>query len=209
MARWSVGEQGSSLWIKERLGHLTASRMNDALDFSKKGEPSAARRKYMLETIAERMADEAADHFVTRAMEHGIEQEPIARQRYEEVTGNIVQQAGFCVHDTIDYFGCSVDGLVGDSGLIEIKCCTTPVHIEIVLAGTVPEKHKKQMATQLLITGRDWCDFVAFDPRVAEASQLFVRRYVPTKEEFEEIETGAMQFLAEVDLMFDRLTRGE
>lgn len=209
MPRFSPHAQGTNAWLKERLGHLSASRMNDAMDINKKGESSAARRKYMMEMIAERMDDTLTEKYVTQAMMDGIEREPLARDLYEEVTGNLVTQAGFCFHDTIEYFGASVDGLVGSTGLVEIKCCTTPVHLEIVLAGQVPEKHKKQMATQCLITQREWCDFVAFSPVVAEPAQIFIKRYVPTKEELKAVEDGAIQFLSEIDQLWERLMYGE
>jgi len=207
--RFSPHAQGTGAWLKDKLGILSASRMNDALDVTKKGVSSAARRKYMLELIAERMTDTLVERYVTAAMQDGIEREPMARELYEESTGNLVQQVGFCFHDTIEYFGASPDGLVGSDGMIEIKCCTVPVHLEIVLAGVVPPIHKKQMATQCLVLERSWNDFVAFNPLVAEPCQLFIKRYEPTMEELEEVETGAMTFLAELDTLWDRLTRGE
>jgi len=206
--RFSPHAQGTPAWLKERLGHLSASRMNDAMDITKKGESSAARRKYMMELIAERMTDTLVERYVTDAMKDGIEREPMARELYEERTGNLVQQVGFCFHDTIEYLGASSDGITG-AGMIEIKCCTTPVHLEIVLAGVVPPFYKKQMATQCLVLERPWNDFVAFNPLVAEPCRLFIKRYEPTKEELEEVENGAMTFLAELDVLWDRLTRGE
>lgn len=207
MARFDVSAQGTAGWLKCRLGHLTASRMAEAMAFTKKGEPMEARKKYQIELVAERMSDMATEKFVTAAMIHGIENEPIARERYEIITGNLVDQAGFAVHDTIEFFGCSVDGLVGD-GLIEIKCPTTHNYVEILLNNVVPDKYKPQMTCQCLITGREWCDFVAFDPRVPEAIQIFVKRFTPTKEELEEVKNHAIRFLAEVDEMFDRIITG-
>lgn len=209
MAKWCVGEQGSELWLKERLGCLTGSMMETALDFTAKGKSSAARRKYLIETAIDRAKDRVTDHFVTSWMQRGTDLEPLARESYQLITGNLVQQVGFALHDTIEFFGCSVDGLVGSEGTVEIKVPTPVNHAEIVFAGVVPDQYKKQMATGLLITGRKWCDFISFDPDAPEPSRTFIRRYVPTEEELTLIERGAKAFLAEVEEYFNRYTRGE
>ena len=203
MPKWDVSPQGSVGWLKARIGHLTASRMNDACAVKKNGESSEARNKYLMELVAERMTDAMADHFITTAMQHGMDQEPIAREQYEEITGNLVQQAGFCTHDPIEYWGASPDGLVGHDGLLEIKCRATTNHLGIVMAGVVPDKYKAQMATQCIITGRAWCDFVAFDPRVLPHIQFFTRRYVPDESELIFYTDQAEKFLQEVDDIFD------
>lgn len=209
MPVFDVAVQGSSGWLKARLGHLTASRMNDAMDFTKKGEPSEKRRKYQFEMLAERMSDRCIEKYVTNAMQHGIDAEPLARQRYEEVTGNLVQQVGFATHDTIPFFGASSDGLVGTEGMIEIKCCETPNHLTIVLGQVVPSQYKLQMTAQCIVLNRKWCDFVAFDPRIPDPAQMFVKRFVPTEKELADVEAGARLFLMEVERLFDMLTTGE
>lgn len=203
MPRWDTSAQGTAGWLKARLGHLTASRMNDACSFTKKGEPTEARRKYMMELVAERMTDQMVEHYVTTAMQHGIDNEPNARDRYEEITGNLVMPAGFAVHDTVEYWGASPDGLIGHDGLMEIKCPATVNHLEIVMAGVVPDKYKAQMTTQCIITGREWCDFVSYDPRVPEKVQFFIRRFVPTPDEISRYTEQAMSFLSEVDDLFE------
>ena len=71
--------QGTSGWLSERTGCLTASRMADALDFRKDGKPGAARIKLMRELLAERMTGEAMRHFVTAEMQRGLDEEPNAR----------------------------------------------------------------------------------------------------------------------------------
>jgi putative phage-type endonuclease len=181
--------------------------MADAMDFGKKGIEGASRRKLKIELVAERMTDTLVSRYVTDAMAWGLEQEPAARARYEEVTGNIVVLCGFALHGEIPYFGASPDGLVGDDGLIEIKCPSTATYMEWIIGGGIPEQHKPQMAAQLAVTGRKWVDFVAFDPRVkVESHQIFIRRYEPPEEEIAGVEEAAKQFLAEVDSMFDRVT---
>lgn len=209
MPKYSVHAQGTSAWLAERRGCLTASCMADAMDIKKNGEPSKKRQKYQFELLAERLTDMAVEHYVTKAMKDGIEFEPLARDKYEEVTGNIVQQVGFCLHDTIPFFGASSDGLVGHDGMIEIKCCTTENHLAIVMAGEVPPQYMAQMTAQCVVTGRSWCDFVAFDPRVPDPAQIFHKRFTPTAEELALVTSAAECFLAELESMWEKLTTGE
>jgi putative phage-type endonuclease len=207
---WFPYEQGSSAWLKERCGCLTASRMADAMDFLKGGKEGAARKKLKIEIIAERMTDFMVPHFVTDAMAWGIEKEPFARARYEEVTGSLVTLCGFALHEIIPYFGASPDGLIGDDGLIEIKCPTTVTYMGWFLDGVVPEQHKPQMLAQLAVTGRKYVDFFAFDPRIkAEAYQHFLRRFEPPTEDIAKVEEAAKHFLAEVEQMFEIVTTTE
>jgi len=210
MPTFSPYPQGSTGWLKERIGFLTASKMADAMSFMKSGKESEARKKLKIAIVAERMCDMSAETYVTPAMEWGITQEPYARQRYEEITGNLVVQCGFVIHDTIQYWGCSPDGLVDDDGLIEIKCPTSETFVEWVSGGVVPDRHKPQMLAQLAVTGRKWVDFFAFDPRVkVDSCQYFLRRFEPPEEAIAVVEEAARKFLAEVDELFERITSQE
>ncbi|MGL4679922.1 MAG: YqaJ viral recombinase family protein, partial [Plesiomonas shigelloides] len=102
MPKWDVSPQGSAGWLKSRCGCLTASRMADAMAFNKKGEPLESRKKYMVELLAERMTDTMVERYVTPAMQWGTQTEPEARGKYEEVSGNLVQECGFALHDTLE-----------------------------------------------------------------------------------------------------------
>lgn len=194
-------------WLAARCGKLTASRMADALSFTKAGKPTEARSKLMRELLAERITGSSVRHFVTDAMQWGLEREAEAKQAYEAETGFMVTDAGFYDHPRIDSLGATPDGLIAGDGLIETKCPTTATMIEWVLAGVVPDQHKPQMIVQIACSGRAWCDFVAFDPRIRDARRrLFIRRYVPSGEEIAAVEAGAEQFLRELDAMFDAFT---
>lgn len=198
--------QRTAAWFSARTGKLTASRMADAMDFRKDGKPGAARIKYVQEVVAERLTDAIAPHYVTADMTWGIEQEPYAAAEYALLTGRAVRPCFFFDHFDIDNFGASPDGLV-DDGLIEIKCPRTATHIAWVADGCVPEAHKPQMLAQLACTGRKWCDFVSFDPRIRGAKRLFLLRFTPTAEEITKVEEEARKFLAEADALFDLMTR--
>lgn len=203
-------ETERAVWLADRAGKLTASRMRDAMDMLKNGKPSQKRADYMRDLLAERITGLSTRNFVTPAMEWGLQQEDAAKAAYEAHTGNLIAPCGFYDHPEIDGMGATPDGLV-DDGLIEIKCPTTGKYLDWWLAGrVVPDEHKPQMIAQLLCTGREWCDFVAYDPRVQSASRrLFVARYVPTAEERKAVEEAAIQFLAELDAMFELFTTKE
>jgi putative phage-type endonuclease len=189
-------EQRTDDWYKARLGHLTASRASDAL--AKIG--TATRRNYQIQLVTERLTGLQGDSFTNASMQWGTEQEPVARAAYEIYTGHFVEQTGFHVHKSIKWLGASPDGFVG-SGLIEIKCPNSNTHVDYLLAKEVPTKYKSQMLTQMLVTGRTWCDFVSFDPRLPDHLQLFIVRYEPKPEEFKIIELQLTNFLAEVSEM--------
>ena len=94
---------------------------------------------------------------------------------------------------------------------LEVKCPQTTTFVEWVMGGVVPERHKPQMCAQLLCSGKAWCGFIAYDPRIREErKRLFLRRYEPTAEELGKVEAAAIKFLTELDEMFDQfVTAGE
>lgn len=195
-------------WLSARCGKLTASRMGDAMSFLKDGKtPTAKRATLMRELLAERVTQDSVRHFVTDAMQWGLEKEAEAKAAYEALTGAFVDETGFYDHPRIDNFGATPDGLLSGGGLIETKAPTSATFIEWAMAGVVPDCHKPQMIAQCACTGRKWVEFVAFDPRVRDPRrQLFVRRFEPTAEEIAAVESAAESFLAELDRMFELFT---
>jgi len=193
-------------FLAARAGKLTASRMNDALAVLKNGTPAKARADLIRDILAERLTGESVRHFVNDAMQWGLDREPEAKQAWEAHSGNFIIPCGVYDHPSIDMFAATPDGLLDDNGLIEVKCPTTPTFVEWVMGGVVPEQHKNQMLAQMACTGRKWCEFVAFDPRVKKRSPLFVRRFAPPAEEIARIEAAAEAFLAEVDRAWEQLT---
>lgn len=190
--------QGSEEWLAARLGKVTASRMADVMAKTKSGW-GAGRANYMAELICERLTGSQADRFTNAAMQHGTETEPQARVAYEFMTGNAVAEIAFVDHPTIGMSGASPDGLVGDDGLIEIKCPNTATHIDTLLNDTVPDKYRKQMLWQMACTGRRWCDFVSFDPRLPPDLQLWITQVIPEPGEIAELETAVSAFILEMD----------
>lgn len=190
--------QGSPEWFAARCGKVTASRIGDLLTRTKTGW-GASRANYMAELLVERLTGQKASGFQSAAMAWGIEQEPLARDAYAFRLDVDVEQVGFVDHPTIAMAGASPDGLVGATGLVEIKCPSSATHIDTLLAGTVPNGYVDQMQFQMACTGRDWCDFVSFDPRLPESMRLWEQRVFRDDKRIAEIEAAVREFLAELD----------
>jgi putative phage-type endonuclease len=190
--------QGTDEWKALRLGRVTASRVADVMAKTKTGY-SASRDAYMAQLICERLTGQVAESFKNAAMIHGTETEPLARAAYETFKDVLVDEVAFIEHPTIPMSGASPDGMIGDDGLVEIKSPQTNTHIEVLLSKKVPGKYITQIQWQLACTGRKWCDFVSFDPRMPEDLQLFVTRVERDDEKIAELEAGVIEFLNEVD----------
>jgi putative phage-type endonuclease len=190
--------QGSAEWLAERIGKVTASRMADLMARTKTGY-GASRANYMAELVAERLTGNAAERFQNDAMRWGNEQEASARDLYAFMRDAAVDPAGFVPHPLIADTGASPDGYVGEHGLVEIKCPNTATHIDTLLSESVADKYVKQMHWQMICTGRKWCDFVSFDPRMPASMQLFVRRVSLSDELAAEMEDEVRKFLDELD----------
>ena len=195
------GAAGSIEWLYERVGHCTASSFADVMATRKDGKEAAPRRDYRIELVGERLTGQPSERFVSQYMKWGTEHEAAARMAYEARTGALVVVPGFTHHPTVPMCGGSVDGLVDDDGIIEIKCPATKTHIETLLAGVMPEEHVAQTQGYLWITGRAWCDFVSYDPRLPEHLRLFVQ-HVPRDDTYiAKLAATIEVFLAEVAAM--------
>ena len=198
--------QGTPEWMAERCGHVTASRMADVLATIKSGE-AASRANYRAEIVAQRLTGIVEEGYTNGAMAWGIEYEPLARAAYEIMQDVVVEEVGFIRHPMIQWSGASPDGLVADDGLVEIKCPNTATHIGYLLNGEAPAKYRPQMLWQMACTGRKWCDFVSFDPRMPNNLQLFVVRFVRDDARINEMREAVISFLAEVEDILHKLTK--
>ena len=196
--------QGSDEWKALRLGRVTASRVADVVAKTKSGY-SASRANYMAQLIAERLTGTVAEAYTNAAMIHGTETEPEARAAYCFYQGVAVEEVAFVPHPKIDQAGASPDGLVGDDGLVEIKCPNTATHLETLLGQAVPAKYETQMQFQMACTGRKWCDFVSYDPRMPENMRLFVKRLPRDDKRIAELESEVAAFLLEMAVKLSEL----
>jgi len=199
-------EQRTDEWFAARLGKVTGSRVSDVMSKTKSGY-SATRANYMAQLICERLTGVKVESFTSAAMEWGVEQEPFAIAAYEAMHGVFVEAVGFVEHPTIALAGASPDGFVAPDGLIEIKCPNSATHIDTLLNGDVDGKYIKQMQWQMACTGRQWCDFVSFDPRLPGNLQLFVKRIPRDEAAINAMEMEVTKFLAELATKVQQLEK--
>lgn len=196
--------QGSAEWHAIRLGRVTASRVADVVAKTKSG-PAASRKNYLAELALERLTGAVAESYTNAAMQWGIDTEPQARTAYEFHRDVDVAEIGFVPHPTIADTGASPDGLVGQDGLVEIKCPISATHMETLDSGRVPAKYLTQMMWQMACTGRQWCDFVSFDPRFPAHMQFFCERVKRDDDMIRDLESEVIAFLNELRETVDRL----
>jgi|LGVF01.2.fsa_nt_gb putative phage-type endonuclease len=200
-------EQRSPEWFAARLGKVTASRIGDVMAKLKSGGDAAGRKNYRAQLVVERLTGLPVECFVNGAMSWGTDHEPDARASYEFITGNTVEEIGFVDHPTIPKSGASPDGLIGEDGLIEIKCPNTATHIDYLLKGKAPAGYLKQMNWQMECTGRKWCDFVSYDPRMPIDLQLFIVRVERDEELTTDIVAAVDSLLVEVEQVINDLAK--
>lgn len=137
------------------------------------------KRKKVSERITGLSAD--ADMFVSKAMLWGQMQERFAKAQYKGISGNHLENAPLMLHPTL-LCGASPDGFVidaktGELGNLEAKCLEPWNHLyKIIKADKMPFEYIPQVQMQMWINGRDWCDFVGYDPRVKEGLRVFIKR---------------------------------
>ena len=199
-------EQRTEEWFKQRLGKVTASAISNVIAKTKTGV-SASRETYSTQLTLERLTGQQAEFYTNAAMEWGTATEPKARQAYEIYREVFVDEVGFITHPMIEMSGASPDGLVGDDGLVEIKCPESKTQMETLLNQKVPTKYMPQMQWQMACTGRKWCDFVSFDPRMPENLRLFVQRVERNDEYIVMLEQEVRDFLLDIDRKVEILRR--
>lgn len=194
--------QNSPEWFSARCGVPSGSRFSDIMSKGKGDSASLTRAKYLAELAIEAVTGVKAEFPTTPAMQHGIETEPIARAAYEYRTGNLVEEIGFCIHDTIRC-GVSPDGLVGSSGMTEFKCPQPHTHADYMRRTDAPPAYKWQIQGQLWVMEREWNDFVSYCPTMPENCRLIVRRVYRDEEAIASLEAEVKRFVEELDKEID------
>jgi putative phage-type endonuclease len=198
-------EQGSPEWHAIRCGKVTASKIADMLAKTKTGY-GASRANYKAQLVAERLTGIVAESYTNAAMEWGTAKEAEARAAYSFERNCDVDLIDFAVHPEIPMSGASPDGLVGADGLVEIKCPNTATHIETLLSLQIPNKYILQMQWQMACTGRQWCDFVSYDPRMPDDMRLWISRVDRDAEQITALTLAVRLFLSEIDATVSALT---
>lgn len=192
-------------WLKQRLGKVTASRIADLMAKTKSGY-STSRDNYMAQLIVERMTGTVQESYTNAAMQWGTDNEPNAKAAYiMEIGVPGIVDAGFVSHPSIEMSGASPDGYVGDHGLLEIKCPNTATHINTLLGYGIDRKYILQMQWQMECTGRQWCDFVSFDPRMPPELSIKIQQVNRNDDLIADIKQEVIAFLKEVDEKINKL----
>jgi putative phage-type endonuclease len=198
-------DQGSDEWKLARCGSLGASQVADALARTKSGW-GASRANVMAQLICERLTGMPTQGYTNAAMAWGTETETQARAAYEFLMDVEVVEDGLRTHPVITGTHASPDGLVGDDGLLEIKCPNSATHIETLLTGKGAQSYLKQMQWQMACYERQWVDFVSFDPRLPADLQFWRKRIERDEAVIQKMESDVREFLAELDAKIESLT---
>jgi putative phage-type endonuclease len=200
-------EQGSIEWLSLRLGKITASRVKDVLTKGRGTSPSKTSESYMMELIAEILTGNSKPFFENDAMRWGTETEPQARAMYAVNNDFVdVKEVAFVEHN--EQVGISPDGLVGDDGLLEIKCPNTTTQLKRALSDDYSADYKAQIQMQLWVTEREWCDFLSFDPRLECSAGYLQQRVMRDEEYIEEMKVKVYAFVDKMNELINILTKG-
>jgi hypothetical protein len=166
-------EQNTDEWFSLRAGRLTSSKLGCVMANYPKAFGDTA-KKYAVGIALRQITGQSIEQCYTNAhMDRGHEQEPVAREIYENTFFCDVANGGFFCDE---FLGCSPDGLVGDNGVIEIKSVIASTHYATVKRGNIDPAYKWQVYGNLMFTGRDWIDFVSYCSDFPPDKQLFVKR---------------------------------
>jgi exodeoxyribonuclease (lambda-induced) len=195
-------EQRTDEWFKARLGKVTASKIHDIMIKTKVGE-STYKTKYRLQLVTERLTGKVVPMFMNDAMKHGVEYEDEAKLEYANrnklLVGTDLTDVGMIDHPSIDMCGASPDGMVGDKGLIEIKCPQPITHTTTIETGEIHKRYIHQMQWQMSCTGREWCDFVSYHPDFPDDLKMFIKRVPRDNELIARLEEEVSTFVQEVE----------
>ena len=186
--------QGSQEWLDARRGVITGSRFKDCRDKLKGGAPSKKCMSYAMDVARERVGGRTPDVFANAAMRTGTEQEPFARAAYEAKTGNFVEEAGFITTED-GLFGVSVDGLVDDDGIIEIKTMVSSDTLFTAVVDGDISAYTDQCNGAMWLLGRKWVDLILWAPDPDPIGrQLTTIRIERNDDVIEELEGDLMAF---------------
>ncbi|EDM66168.1 Exonuclease [Moritella sp. PE36] len=194
-------KQGSDEWLKIRLGKITGSMVHNLMSNGRGGKPSLMTKNYMIQLIADKLTGKPVEQFKSKEMQWGNDYEDEARQRYEFDSGNTVTEIGF--FELNDYVGYSPDGVIYGDGLLEIKCPKSTTQVKrffelVVKQETIHDEYKPQIQFGLLVTGRKWCDFVSYDPRLPERSGYLTERVYRDEEYIQDMQQRIDVFMFEM-----------
>lgn len=196
-------------WMLARAGKFTASRASDLMARTRTG-PSASRGALLTLLAVERLTGQCVPTYSNGAMQRGIELEGEARDAYAFAKLAAVDEAGFIPCPALPNTGCSPDGLLGDDGLLEIKCpANMAKHLDALRTGDHAKEYRWQLQHQLMVTGRQWVDAVSYDPRFPERLQLAVVRVERDESAIKDLREAIVAADAEVEAIVSEMNQME
>lgn len=199
-----TASQRSPEWFQARCGSLGASSVHEAIAKTKTGW-SSSRANCEARLIVERITGIPQETYVNAAMQHGIDTEEQARAYYSFMTDNEVDEVGLIKHPRIAWTHASPDGLIGDEGLLELKCPQPAAHLAVLTGEPIPSKYLTQINWQMACTGRQWADFVSYSPAFPENMRMFSKRIARDDKAIGSLERQVEEFLAELDAKIEAL----
>ncbi|WP_375666508.1 lambda exonuclease family protein [Bartonella sp. TT121SHDZB] len=202
-------EQRTAEWFQARLGKVTASNIYNILNKTTKGLPTSKYEDYKIKLITERLTRETSPYYETEDMRWGIEHEDDALREYGFIYDANITKCGFIQHPTIEMAGASPDGLIGEDGLIEVKCPRSVTHMRFWIGDEIKPEYHAQMQFQMACTERKWCDFVSYDPRFTGEFfhlRMKVKRVLRDDQQIEQINQAVETFLAEIEREIQQLS---
>ena len=173
-------EQRTEDWYNIRKGKMTASNA-DTIIANGKGLET-----YIYNLMAEYYSSAEKENYINADMQRGIDLEPEARLEFEFYTDLDVQEVGFVEYN--DFIGVSPDGLVGDDGLIEIKCPNDSIYFKLLLSNNIKPEYIAQMQMQMYVTDRQYCYFVSYNPNFEKS--LYIKKISRDEEMIEKLKKG-------------------
>lgn len=197
-----LSKQGTPAWLQARAGVITASAMGCCL----MGAKTKGRSDYMINLATEIINGKALPGgYVNAAMRRGNELEPFARKYYTLLTRNKVEESGLRYLNELKRIGASVDGLVGDEGLIEIKCPNLNTHVNYMLKNVMPNSYISQVQGQMWVTGRKWCDFMSYHPD--SHKMAWIIRVMRDEAYIKSLSTAVYGFIGELDVLIEKMRK--
>lgn len=202
-------QQRSDEWFAARLGKATASRFGDIMAVGRNGAPLAGYKNYKAQLVIERLSGKPMESYQSAAMQKGVELEPLARTYYSLETGNDVEECGFIAHKSLEA-GASPDGLIGETGVLEIKVPNPATHIETLRSMAIPKPYYWQMMGQMWLTGCAWAHYASFCPEMPANARLLIIKLESDAEAIKALQSSVEKFLAEVeeDMRFIQAFKG-
>ena len=173
-------EQRTEDWYNIRKGKMTASNA-DTIIANGKGLET-----YIYNLMAEYYSSAEKENYINADMQRGIDLEPEARLEFEFYTNLDVQEVGFIEYN--EFIGVSPDGLIGDDGLIEIKCPNDSVYFKLLLSDNIKPEYIAQMQMQMYVTDRQYCYFVSYNPNFEKS--LYIKKINRDEEMIEKLKKG-------------------